>query len=279
MYKKLGKINEKPLPFEFYTAETLWNDRHISQQMLAFHLDKDSEPASRNHAFIARSIDWLTERFNIGPGTRVADFGCGPGLYSYALAEKGADVTGIDFSERSIKFARRFACAKEVKIDYVRENYLDYTTDGKFDLIIMIYCDFCALSPTQRQTMLQKFRDLLADDGAIVLDVFSLNAYAGRQVVSSFEHNLLNGFWSAKDYFGFVKTIKYDAEKVVLDKYTIIEEKRSFTVYNWLQYFDPDTLNQEFTDNGLKITELLSDVAGTPFDPESEEMAVIAVKA
>jgi hypothetical protein len=143
----------------------------------------------------------------------------------------------------------------------------------------MIYCDFCALSPAQRQTMLQKFRDLLADGGSIVLDVFSLNAYDERQVVSSFEHNLLNGFWSAKDYFGFVKTIKYDAEKVVLDKYTIIEEKRSFTVYNWLQYFDPDTLNQEFTDNGLKITELFSDVAGTPFDPKSEEMAVIAVKA
>lgn len=35
---------------------------------------------------------------------------------------------------------------------------------------------------------------------------------------------------------------KYDDAKVVLDKYTIVEENRTCEVYNWLQYFDPERL-------------------------------------
>ena len=142
----------------------------------------------------------------------------------------------------------------------------------------MIYCDFCALSPEQRGKLLRKFRDILADGGAVALDVSSLNAYAKRQETSVFERNLLDGFWSPNDYYGFMKTTKYDDEKVVLDKYSIVEPDRAFEVYNWLQYFSPQSLEKEFSDSGLKIIEKYSDIAGTTFYPDSEEMAVIAVK-
>ena len=279
MHKQLEKINKRPLPFEFYTAETLWNDPHISKQMLAFHLDKTSEPASRNHIFIEKSIDWLMKKFSIGPGVKIADFGCGPGLYTTAFAEKGAIVTGIDFSTRSIEHAKQVADEKQLNIDYVQQNYLEFSTSEKFDLITMIYCDFCALSPQQRGILLSNFRDMLADGGSIVMDVFSLNAFNAREENSVFEQNLLHGFWSANDYFGFMKTIKYDNEKVAVDKYTIIEESRTFEVYNWLQYFDYQSLDKEFAENGLKICEKYSDIAGTPAELNSNELAVIVKKA
>lgn len=38
------------------------------------------------------------------PGARVADLGCGWGTFSFALAERGLDVVGVDFSQRSIDF-------------------------------------------------------------------------------------------------------------------------------------------------------------------------------
>ena len=40
--------------------------------------------------------------FCIAESTRIADFGCGPGLYTTRLARKQAQVTGVDFSKRSI---------------------------------------------------------------------------------------------------------------------------------------------------------------------------------
>jgi 2-polyprenyl-3-methyl-5-hydroxy-6-metoxy-1,4-benzoquinol methylase len=39
----------------------------------------------------------------VDESTEIADFGCGPGLYTEKLAERGATVTGIDFSENSIR--------------------------------------------------------------------------------------------------------------------------------------------------------------------------------
>ena len=101
MFAELEKINARPEPFEFYTADELWTDEHTSEQMLAYHLNDDIDLSSRNTEFIERSVEWIASRFDIGTGTKIADFGCGPGLYTARLAEKQAEVTGIDFSKRS----------------------------------------------------------------------------------------------------------------------------------------------------------------------------------
>jgi len=142
----------------------------------------------------------------------------------------------------------------------------------------MIFCDFCALSPAQRKTLLSKFNSMLKPGGSVLLDVYSLNGFDQREESATYELNQLNGFWSPEDYYCFVNTFKYEKEKVVLDKYTIIEESRERVVYNWLQYYSPDILTREFEENGLKIEELYSDVAGTVFTPDSIEIAVVAKK-
>jgi len=49
MYKELSEICDRPQPFSVYTAEKLWNDPHVSNQMLKHHLDPSSDIASRNH--------------------------------------------------------------------------------------------------------------------------------------------------------------------------------------------------------------------------------------
>ena len=103
MFKALEKINTCPKTFEFYAAGDLWKDEHTSHQMLAFHLNAELDVSSRNAAFIDRSVEWIVSRFNVGSGTKIADFGCGPGLYAMKLAQRPAAVTGIDFSNRSIQ--------------------------------------------------------------------------------------------------------------------------------------------------------------------------------
>jgi len=200
------------------------------------------------------------------------------GLYTTPFAEREADVTGIDFSERSIRYARETAARKALDIDYVCQDYLEFETEKRFDLITMIMCDFCALSPNQRKKILTRFHSLLNADGAVLLDVYSLNAFDQKEEVSTYEHRQLDGFWSKEDYYGFLNTFKYEEEKVILDKYAIIEKARTWTVYNWLQYFSLDALRKEFEVNGFKIEEFYSDVAGKPFNSKSTEFAIVARK-
>jgi 2-polyprenyl-3-methyl-5-hydroxy-6-metoxy-1,4-benzoquinol methylase len=213
------------------------------------------------------------------PSSLIIDFGCGPGFYTKPLAKRGAKVTGIDFSGRSIEYAKKVADREQLKISYVKQNYLAFETEDRFNLVLMIMCDYCALSPKQRKGLLSKFHRLLKPGGSVLLGVYSISAFDQKKEMAIYELNLLNRFWSTNKYYGFLNTFKYDQEKVTLEKYTIVEENHTKTVYNWLQYFSHKELEREFKDAGFSIEGLYSDVAGTPYDRKSDEFAVMAKKA
>jgi SAM-dependent methyltransferase len=278
MFEELKEINSRPAPFQFYTADELWTNEHTSKKMLEFHLNESVNLSSRNKAFIDRSVKWIVSRFNVGSNTSIADFGCGPGLYTSRFAKHSDFVLGIDFSARSIAYAKETARQKGLEIAYVQQDYLKFDTEKKFDLITMIFCDFCALSPLQRKTLLAGFHKFLKPGGAVLMDVHSLNIFDQVKESATYELNQLNGFWSPEDYYCFVNTFKYEDDNVSLDKYTIIEKERTRAVYNWLQYFSQDSLKKEFEENGFKVESFYSDVAGKPFSPDSADMAVVVRK-
>lgn len=278
MDNKLEQINARPKLYEFYTAKDLWNDKYTSKRMLDYHLNGKVDTSSRKFEFIDRSVEWISSVFHVREKTAIADFGCGPGLYSSRLARKKAKVTGIDFSKRSIEYAKDFAQKEGLGINYINKDYLYYKSNDQFDLIIMIMCDFCALNTSQRKIILNNFYSFLKPGGHILIDVYSLNAYRKREELSKCEDNLLYGFWAEGDYKGYLNTFKYDEEKVMLDKYTIVEPSRERTIYNWLKYFTPEELEKEFTEVGLTVENLYSDVAGSPFDAKGLEFAVVAKK-
>ena len=208
MFKELEKINFRPAPFQFYTAEELWTDKHTSKKMLESHLNESIDVASRNIKFINRSVEWISSQFNLDKTKSICDFGCGPGLYTTRFAERGYQVTGIDFSKRSIDYAKTVAVEKGLEIEYIQQNYLNFEVDKKFDLITMIMFDFCALSPRQREELLQKFYKLLKPNGSVLLDVYSINTFNQRDEQTLCEIDLLNGFWSSEKYYGFLITFK-----------------------------------------------------------------------
>ena len=278
MYRALLGINRRPEPFEQYTAAALWTNEHRSARMLDFHLDGSVDVSSRKKESIDRSVAWMTSRFDLGEDKSVADFGCGPGLYTAGLARSGARVTGIDFSERSIRSAREASGRLRLSVGYICADYLEFESAERFDLITMIMCDFCALSSDQRRTMLDKYSALLNPGGALLLDVYTLLAFDEREETATYAANLMDGFWSPEPYFGFLNTFKYEQEKVILDKYTIVEESRTFLIYNWLQYYDRSSLVKQIESRGFLVEEILGDVAGAPFDPAAQELAVVARK-
>lgn len=102
LFTRLVEINKRPQLFVRDTVEQLWTEPHRSEQMLRHHLDGSVDVSSRTTAFIEKSVRWISDTFELGPGKSVADLGCGPGLYTNRLALTGAAVVGVDFSARSI---------------------------------------------------------------------------------------------------------------------------------------------------------------------------------
>jgi len=107
--------------------------------MLEYHLDESIDASSRNIKFIEESVSWIVSLLNLDSDSDLIDFGCGPGIYTNRFAEKGINVTGVDFSKRSIEYAQKIAAELGLDVDYIHQNYLDFTSQDKFDVITMIH--------------------------------------------------------------------------------------------------------------------------------------------
>ena len=62
----------------------------------------------RDHREAKMFMDNLTSYLNLSPGEKILDLACGKGRHSIYLNSLGYDVTGVDLSENSIKYASQF---------------------------------------------------------------------------------------------------------------------------------------------------------------------------
>ncbi len=275
LFEHLEQINTRPAPFSVYTADDLWTDPHTSERMLGLHLDGDVAMASQTAGFIERSLSWICDVGALDHRTRLLDLGCGPGLYSNRLALTGADVVGIDFSPRSIRHAERSADPRARPV-YVLGDYLQVDVPGDFDLVLLAMYDYCALSRSQRRQLLQRIRSWLRPHGRFIFDVYGMQSFRERRESVTYAPDLMDGFWSADRYHGFLCTYVYNDERIVLDRYDIVEAARTRTFYNWLQYFDETTLTAELGSAGFAVDQVLGDLTGTALETESRELCVVA---
>jgi len=165
-----------------------------------------------------------------------------------------------------------------LNIEYLLQDYLKFETNEKFDLITMIYCDFCVLNPNQRATLLNKFNNFLNKNGSILIDVGSLVQYETRQERMTVEYSEKDGFWSANPYYVFHNTFKYEKEQMLLDKFKIVEKSKTRENFNWFQCYSIETISAELSQYGFQVVEYFSNVAGDTYEEQSKEIAIVAKK-
>jgi 2-polyprenyl-6-hydroxyphenyl methylase/3-demethylubiquinone-9 3-methyltransferase len=67
---------------------------------------------------------------------KILDVGCGGGLLSEPMCRLGAQVTGIDASEKNINVAKLHSKKNDLKIDYFCTSPEKFDVDEKFDVIL-----------------------------------------------------------------------------------------------------------------------------------------------
>ena len=85
-------------------------------------------------------VDFLYEACGLAPGMRLLDMGCGPGRHSLELAKRGVSVTGIDFTESFIDFARQRAEREGLsdRAEFVLADARDFVRPVHFDAAVCL---------------------------------------------------------------------------------------------------------------------------------------------
>lgn len=127
-----------------------WDERYAEKPRLW------SEEPNR---FVAEELEGLE------PGSAL-DLACGEGRNAVWLAEKGWEVTGVDFSAVALARAHRMAGDREVEVDWVVADILDWDPGRRFDLVLVAYVH---LPLRERMAAMQKAVSWVAPGGYLLL--------------------------------------------------------------------------------------------------------------
>lgn len=97
--------------------------------------DPDSE-FKPLHQINPLRVGWIDALAGLS-GKRVVDVGCGGGILAEAMAARGAQVTGIDLAEKSLKVAKLHLFESGLAVDYrcVAVEALAEEAPGSFDVV------------------------------------------------------------------------------------------------------------------------------------------------
>ena len=81
-------------------------------------------------------LEWINAKVPLA-GKRVIDIGCGGGILAESMARKGADVTGIDLSEKALKVADLHSLESGVNVRYklIAAEAMAAEEAGQYDVV------------------------------------------------------------------------------------------------------------------------------------------------
>jgi len=131
------------------------------------------KPEDWNRKYAERELVWSAEpsRFLVAeasdlPPGRALDRTCGEGRNAIWLAERGWEVTAVDFSEVALARARRKAARRGVSVEWILADLLDWVPPpAAFDLVAVLYLQ---LPAEERRLVLGRAAAAVAPGGTLL---------------------------------------------------------------------------------------------------------------
>ena len=276
MFLELKTMMRKPVLHEKGTAE-LWTDEHISRGMLEAHLNPKWDAATRKHVTVCETVKWIGSIAPVEKYPDLLDLGCGPGIYAEEFHKAGYHVSGMDFSERSINYARNSALEKKLPITYHCQSYLTLDFIAQYDLITLIYYDFGVLPIEDRSELLRRIYRALKPGGLLLIDVLTPQHFSDQQESKSWEY-AEGGFFCAEPHLLLKSFYRYDKQNTILDQYIIISEQNVRCINNFQHTFTEDEIVQDMSAAGLNVKSFFGSMTGIDYSKNGREFCVVAQK-
>jgi SAM-dependent methyltransferase len=162
-------------------------------------------------------------------------------------------------------------------IEYLCKNYLTIDYTEQFDVVTLIYCDYAALSVTDRSILRGKVHSALKPGGKFIFDVFTprMRAMESRTWFYSDQ----GGFYIDKPHLCLQSVYQYDDEDRTELRQAIVITDESVKCYNvWDHFFSKDEIIYEVMSAGFSEYAVYGDIAGKEYSDESDTICCVLTK-
>lgn len=210
------------------------------------------------------------------PPKAVLDVACGTGEYSVGLAEQGYQVTAVDRDAKMLEGLKEKVKAKGCVLDYLEADMsdMDKKLSSKFNLVFCIGNSLVHLENMQQiKEFLKKARNMLENDGSLVLQIINFDRIILREIKS------LPTIENKTAGLSFERIYDYQKQNnTILFKTKLNVEGRSFENQVSLYPLRQDELTEALYEAGFKKMKLFGDFNGNEFDKYNSFMLVLWVK-
>lgn len=212
-------------------------------------------------------IDTLLNKLSPKINASILDLACGKGRFAVYLANKGYNITGVDLSEESIKYAQQFE----------KENLSFFTHDMRqlfrinyFDFVFNFFTSFGYFD--QEKDDLKALKNVskgLKKEGIFVLDFFN-SVWVREQLIGEEEKVIDNIHFRLK---------KFIQDQYVFKKIVFEFNDQEHQFQERVRLFELADFEQLFQMAGLKIIEKYGDYQLNAFyEKESPRLILLGKK-
>ena len=198
--------------------------------------------------------------------SKIIDIACGKGRHSLFLSDLGYNVTGVDLSENSIKYAKEFE-KENLKFDVadMREIY----KKNSFDISLNLFTSFGYFNNKEDDfSAIKAMSENLKNDGILIIDFLNSKKVITNLIKTEIKE--INGVQfniSRKVEDGFIiKNIKINHNE---DRFFFQEKVKALTKENF---------SKLLTFAGLQIIDTFGNYKLDEFNPQTSERLIIIAK-
>jgi len=211
-------------------------------------------------------IDKLIAHLNTKLTYQLLEMGCGTGEHAAYLNQKGFTVTGLDFSEANIAFAKQF---ENQQLHFYQHDMRDIFRTAYYDLILNLFTSFGYFdSETENVVALRSTVSAIKPGGKLVIDFLNTNQ-AIQHTTGSEEKTIDDVLFqiSRKVEKGFiVKTI------------TVTDQGQQHTFYEKVRALTYDQFMKYFRMTSLRLVNIFGSYNLEPYHPETSERMIFILK-
>lgn len=222
--------------------------------------------SQRNDAEAEFLIDNLSAYLKPAADSRILDIACGRGRHSIYLNKKGYDVTGIDLSEQSIKYAQQF---EQKHLHFFVHDMRKLAFINYFDIAMNLFTSFGYFETEKEHvSALKSFRKGIKPDGTLVIDYFNT-------------HKIIKNLTQQETKT--VEGIEFHLHKFVADgkiiKHINFEHRnKAFAFEERVQAFQLEDFKRMLEKSGLQISETFGSYGLEPFDEIKSDRLILICK-
>lgn len=206
-----------------------WNDPEFSRRMLREHLSQEHDAASRRTPVIQGHVAWIDGTVLGSRPSRVLDLGCGPGLYTIALARRGHACVGIDWSPASLAYALDAAAQEGVDAVHLEGDIRTAPYGDGFDLVMLLYGEFNVFKPADTETILRKAFAAVKPGGRLLLEVQTEDDVRARGERRRTWYPSKGGLWSDRAHLCLEESFWSAGSRAATVRYFIVDAETGET--------------------------------------------------